>query len=547
MCLSYVFVIFQPKQEESVLQRPTQTAAFWRDQFEVSADDTEFLYQLLLDSQKAMRLRELAAALIGEYLRRENTRIEQELAKGAVYVPKNRYTVGQKVVFPALEFAVGEVTEVRPGQNPEHGDFEVITVQFDGKQKPREFAAALQSAHRLNQANGDRLLHDDALLSADEIYKLYQAEINESLLYALEEGARAADFVSVDGNWLLADMLAEVHVGHLNIAEALIEMQGQPVSATQLLTEVELDSNVSPGMQATSLNHALGKDSRFVRLNDAAGPLWFLRRMQPTEVQTPPLLLRYRPTPYNRALLSVEMLQLEWELDDEWGESSLSSEVPSVVPSTSLMLIYPHRRYGTLPLSGRTRGFFPQGASGVSMVTLVDGRWGTRYNGWVVHEGRYVAGLAKWMEDHQIPVGAFITLERTAVANEVIVDFRTRRAKREWARMAHADLAGNALLFEMNKVQVACEYDETMIVAEQDVAALDQLAVQAQQEGADVTRMVAQVTPELIKLNPQGTVHAKSVYSAVNMVLRTPPGPVFYALLSNRRFRDVGGGLFALN
>ncbi|MCB0048401.1 MAG: hypothetical protein KDE24_02495, partial [Caldilinea sp.] len=70
------------------------------------------------------------------------------------------------------------------------------------------------------------------------------------------------------------------------------------------------DSNVSPGMQATSLNHALGKDSRFVRLNDAAGPLWFLRRMQPAEVQTPPLLLRYRPTPYNRALLSVEMLQL---------------------------------------------------------------------------------------------------------------------------------------------------------------------------------------------------------------------------------------------
>ena len=529
-----------------MLQRPTQTAAFWRDQFEVSADDTEFLYQLLLDSQKPMRLRELAGALIDEYLRRENTRIEQELAKGAVYVPKNRYTVGQKVVFPALEFAVGEVTEVRPGQNPEHGDFQVIKVQFDGKQKAREFAAGLQSAHRLNQANGDRLLHDDALLSAAEIYKLYQAEINESLLYALEEGSRAADFVSVDGNWLLADMLAEVHVGHLNIAEALIEMQAQPVAAGQLLAEVELDGNVSPGMQATSLNHALGKDTRFVRLNDVAGPLWYLRRLQPAEVQAPPLLLRYRPAPYNRALLSVEMLQLEWELDDEWGESSLSSEVPSVVPSTSLMLIYPHRRYGTLPLSGRTRGFFPQGTSGISMVTLVDGRWGTRYNGWVVHESRYVAGLAKWMEDHQIPVGAFITLERTTTSNEVIVDFRTRRAKREWARMAQADLADNALLFEMNKVQVACEYDETMIVAEQDVAALDQLAVQAQQSGTDVARVVAQVTPELIKLNPQGTVHAKSVYSAVNMVVRTPPGPVFYALLSNRRFRDVGGGLFAL-
>ena len=99
----------------------------------------------------------------------------------------------------------------------------------------------------------------------------------------------------------------------------------------------------------------------------------------------------------------------------------------------------------------------------------------------------------------------------------------------------------------MNKMQVACEYDEHMIVAEQDVAALDELrSAGATGRRRRDAQLVAQMTPELIKLNPQGTVHAKSVYSAVNMVLRTPPGPVFYALLSNRRFRDVGGGLFAL-
>jgi hypothetical protein len=529
-----------------VLQRPTQTAAFWRDQFEVTADDTEFLYQLLLDGQKPMRLTELAIALIREYLRRENARIEVELGKGAIYAPKQRYTVGQRVVFPALEFAVGDVLEVRPGQNPEHGAFEVIKVQFDSKQRTREFAAALQSAHRLNQVNGDRLLHDDALLSDQEIYQLYQAEIDESLLYALEESDRSSAFVAVEGRWLLADMLAEVHVGHLNIAEAMLEMQGNPMSAEQLLAEVELDRNVSQPMRITSLNHALGRDERFVRLNDAGGALWFLRRMQPVEVQAPPLMLHYRPTTYNRAVLSVEMLQLEWELDDEWGESSLSTEVPSVVPSTSLMLIYPHRRHGTLPLSGRTRGFFPQASTGVSTVTLVDGRWGARYEGWVVHEGRYVAGLAKWMEEHQIPTGAYITIERTTKPNEVVIDFRTRRPKREWARFAQADLDNNALLFEMNKMQVACEYDESMIVAEQNLGDLDRLAGQVRQRGIEVAQVVAQVTPELIKLNPQGTVHAKSVYSAVNMILRTPPGPVFYALLSNRRFRDVGNGLFAL-
>ncbi len=529
-----------------MLQRPTQTAAFWRDQFEVTADDTDFLYQLLLDGQKPMRLTELAIALIQEYLRRENARIEAELGKGAIYAPKNRYTIGQRVVFPALEFAVGDIVEVRPGQNPEHGDFEVIKVQFDSQQKSREFAAALQSAHRLNQVNGDRLLHDDALLSNQEIYQLYQAEIDESLLYALEESDRSSAFVAVEGKWLLADMLAEVHVGHLNIAEAMLEVQGNPMSAEQLLGEVELDRNVSQSMRITSLNHALGRDERFVRLNDASGALWFLRRMQPVEVQAPPLLLHYRPTAYNRAVLSVEMLQLEWELDDEWGESSLSTEVPSVVPSTSLMLIHPHRRHGTLPLSGRTRGFFPQASTGVSTVTLVDGRWGARYEGWVVHEGRYVAGLAKWMEEHQIPTGAYITIERTTKPNGVVIDLRTRRPKREWARFAQADLDNNALLFEMNKVQVACEYDETMIVAEQNLGDLERLATQVRQHGIEVAQVVAQVTPELIKLNPQGTVHAKSVYSAVNMILRTPPGPVFYALLSNRRFRDVGNGLFAL-
>lgn len=529
-----------------MLQRPTQTAAFWRDQFEVTADDTEFLYQVLLDSQKPMHLSELAIALIQEYLRRENARIEMELGKGAIYAPQNRYTVGQRVVFPALEFAVGDVIEVRPGQNPEHGDFEVIKVQFNSKQKPREFAAALHSAHRLNQVNGDRLLHDDALLSSQEIYQLYQSEIDESLLYALEESNRSGAFVAVDGRWLLTDMLAEVHVGHLNIAEAMLEVQGAPMSAEQLLAEVELDRNVSQPMRVTSLNHALGRDERFARLNDSGGIRWFLRRMQPAEVQAPPPLLRYRSSAYNRAVLSVEMLQLEWELDDEWGESSLSTEMPSIVPSTSLMLIYPHRRHGTLPLSGRTRSFFPHANSGVSMVTLVDGRWGARYDGWVVHEGRYVAGLAKWMEEHQIPTGAYITIERTTKSNEVVIDFRTRRPKREWARFAQADLDNAALIFEMNKMQVACEYDETTIVAEQNLGELDQLAQQVRQRGIEVAQVVAQVTPELIKLNPQGTVHAKSVYSAVNMILRTPSGPVFYALLSNRRFRDVGNGLFAL-
>jgi hypothetical protein len=529
-----------------VLQRQTQTAAFWRDQFEVTAGDLDFLYNLLLDAQSPKSLSDLAVALIQEYMRRENTRIESELSKGAVYLPKSHYQVGQQLVFPALEFVTGEVIGTRPGQNPEHGTFEVIKVKFAGSSALREFAAGLQTPHRLNQSNGNNLLNDQALLSAEEAYSLYQAEIDESILYALEEGSRSEEFVQVDDTWLLADMLAEVHIGHLNIAEALIEMQNEPLTIDQLLGEVDLDANVGRVMQRISLEHALARDERFDRVRRDGKPAWFLRRMEPPEVIRTPLPLRPTMVRYNRALLSVELLQTEWELDDEWGESTLSSELPTIVPNTTLTLTYPHRRCGTLPLNGRARSFFPGGSEGRSIITLIDGRWGNRYTGWVGHESRYVSGLGKWMEDHQLPVGAYITLERTANSGEIIVDFRTRRPKREWARIAMPDLEHGRLRFEMNKVQVACEYDEYLIVAESNVEEVDQLREEYLARGVELAEIVDQIVPELTKLNPQGMVHAKSIYSAVNILRRCPPGPIFYYLVTNPRFRDMGGGFFGL-
>ncbi len=438
---------------------------------------------------------------------------------------------------------------LRDGQNPEYGGFDVIKVQFSGQYggSPREYAANLQKSHKLNQSSAETLLHGGkGTLNAEQIYAQFQNEINETLLYALEEGLRNKDFVEADGYWLLSDMLADVNLGYLNIAEALIEVHNKPLKTDNLLSEIELDENVSPAMRVISLNHALSKDQRFDRVGRNDESQWYLRRLEPEVVLETPALLKFTPVPYNRALLSVEMLQLEWELGDEWGESSLSMEIPRIVPSTSLTLTYPHRRYGTLPLTGRTASFFPPGQKNKTMITLVDGRWGTHFTGWVVHEGRYVSGLEKWMADHEVPVGAFVTLERTNKTNEVIVDFRTRRAKREWARIASAELSTGRLRFELNKVQVACEYDEYMIIAEQEPAGLDELRKIIIRDGITLAQLVEQIAPELIKLNPQGTVHAKSVYSAVNVVYRCPPGPIFHAMISNRRLRDVGSGFFSV-
>ncbi len=528
-----------------MLQRKTQTAAFWRDQFEITPQDLDFLYDLILDTQAPKTTAELALALVQEYLRRETARMESELAKGAIYQPSEHYEVGQKLVFPALDFKVGEIVGTRPAHNPEYGEFSAIQVKFPDEKDVREFAADLKTPHRLNQGNG-HLTEEGALLSAEEIYELYKDEIEAALLYALEEGPRAGDFVQVDGYWLLSDMLADVHVGHLNIAEAMIEMEGRPLTTEELLREIELDENIGKPMQIISLNYALSRDERFDRIGGDKEHLWFLKRLEPKEALEIPPLLRYRPIRYNRALLSVELLQLEWELDDEWGESGFAGDMSNAIPSTSFALIYPHRRYGTIPLSSRTRGFFPQAESGRSMVTFIDGRWGGRRTGWVVHEGRYVCGLKEWMDEHNLPVGAHITLERTNNPGEVVIDYRPRRMKREWARVAKADLEHNRLSFEMSKVQIACEYDDYLIVAAADTKALDQLHDQLEQAGVGLNEIVEQLVPELTKLNPQGTAHAKTIYSAVNMVRRCPPGPIFYSLISNRKFKDMGGGFFAL-
>lgn len=529
-----------------MLQRKTQTAAFWRDQFEIGEEDLDYFHDLILDASTPLTTKQLALRIIQEYQRRETSRMESELSKGKIYQPSERYEIGQALVFPAMDFAVGEIVGRRAGLNPEHGNFDVVSVQFAHEPKPREFASSLQTPHRLNQPNGQGISEESALLSANEIYDLYQEEIVESILYALEEGDRANEFVQVDDYWLLTDQLAELHIGHLNIAEAMIEMQGRPLLPDEILAELDISEEVTQPMRMISLNHALGNDDRFDKIGTGAEQAWFLRRLEPEEAhQVPPLLRPHAPR-YNRALLSVELLQVEWELDDEWGESGIGSDVPSVVPSTSFTLIYPHRRYGTLPLSSRTRSFFPLGTQGRSLITIIDGRWGNRYQAWVVHEGRYVSGLRKWMDEHTIPVGAQITLERTNKANEVVIDYRPRRMKREWSRFAAANPKAATITFEMNKIQISCEYDDYLVVSAEDERSIDTLAAEIEKRNIDLDSIVEMVVPELTKLSPQGTAHAKTVYSAVNMLYRCPPGPVFYSLISNRAFQDTGSGYFAL-
>lgn len=523
-----------------MLLRPSQNPAYWTTDFELTAEDIQFLLDYLVERDRPVADVDMVKALIEYRLRREEQRVQRQLAQGRLYQPKEDYREGEKVVFPLLDYAVGTVVSKRPGKNPEHGEFNVIQVKFPGQSQPRQFAAALKTPHKLNQDGGATA--QAPIESAEAIFKRYGAPLREAMLRELRSKA-GDELVNLGHFWLPKKSLAEVHIGHLNIAEAMIEMNNRPIPTVEMIPELGLPKEIPPSIVAFSLDRSLASDPRFVDVG-VDSRQWYLQRLLPEEAITIPRRLQHHSDIFDRSALPVPLLELEWELDDEWTEGGPSSVSATQQPRVTVTLIYPHRRSGTLPLSNRTRSFFPVREGKRSLITFVDGRWGKRFPGWVMPDGRYVCGLGAWYEEHKLPVGAYITLERSATPGEVIVDFQPHRLKRDWVRVARVERG--QLLFSMLKYAIAADYDDDMVVAEADPAATDELRRELYRRNPSVAELVREIAPQLMGLSTQGTVHAKTVYSAVNLVRRTAPGPIFAVLATDPMFQAVGSGLFAL-
>lgn len=532
----------QPEAEvQPVSYRPSQNPSYWTTEFQLGQEDIEHLQEFLQARERPALEGDLVQALVEARFRREEQRIRRELARGAVYQPKSSYTVGQTIVFPHMDFAVGAVTATRPGANPEHGDFSVLTVQFE-QGKPRFFAADLKTAHKLNLPDGEDGLAQDAISGPEEILERHGRELRARLREQLL-GLADTPFVNMGRYWSLSSLLAEVHVGHLNIAEALIDVHAAPLPTGDILAELGLPREVPPALAAFSVDLALSEDERFIDVGTESRE-WYLERLMPEEAVAIPRRLQHRSDAYDRTLLTVPLLQLEWELGDEWSDSDVSGVSAARPAQVEITLIYPHRRSGTLPLTERTSALFPVREGKRSMITFIDGRWGKRFTGWVVPEGRYVCGLKEWYEQHGIPVGGYVVLERTENPTEVIVDLKPHRSKREWVRMARVE--GSHLKFQLQKHMIACDYDETMVVAEADTASTDDLRRRLYHQEVTIYDLVDDLAPQLMGLSTQGAVHAKTVYSAVNLLRRAAPGPVFAALMSNPRFQTRDAGEFSM-
>ncbi|MDY7077036.1 MAG: hypothetical protein SXV54_08945 [Chloroflexota bacterium] len=522
----------------TLIQRKTQNPDYWGDEFTVTSDDLQYLSTLLVEDELPRSAKELGRALVLHRCQQEESLIDSAMSKGTPYQPKRSYEIGERVVFPALGYRVGEVLGTRPGHNPEYGSFQVIHVKLERGRK-REFASEFTVDHPLNQETQAGTAEGAKLLTPEELGTLYGPLVADVLETHLES---ESDFVRLAGQWFRRDLLVEVHAGHLNLAEAVIDMaEGGPLPTEALLGDLELPEEITPQLRTFSLNYALQEDDRFDEVGPAGEVLWFLRRMEPEDVQSTPNYLQYQPLEYDPATLTSEMLALEQELDDEW--SNLDSHAKVSEPVT-IVLTYPHWKSGTLPLTSRLAHVFPTGRTQHIRFTLVDGDTDAEMPAWVVREGRYIYGLEEWYRTRNTPVGAYLELARGEKPGTIIIRRRSRRPRREWIRVALP--TQGQITFEMRKKLISCEYDELMIVAEEDPEAMDMVWARTQKQGLVLNQLIAEIFPELAKLSPQGTVHAATLYSAVNVAIRTPPGPMLAELVASGMYSPVGDNYWVL-
>lgn len=522
-----------------MIQRKTQSPDYWDDELAIIPDDFQYLSTLLVEDELPRSAAELGHALVLYRCQQEDTLIERAMSQGTPYQPKRSYKDGERLVFPLLGYLVGKVVGTRPGYNPEYNEFKVIQVEFETG-KRREFASELTGDHPLNLEPRDVAVDDVALRSPEELVELYGAQVGEKLAESLES---EPDFIRLAGKWFPKDLLVQVHIGHLNLAEAVLDMAGGgPLSTKDLLGDLELPEEITPQLRIFSLNYALQEDERFDEVGPAGEVLWFLRRLEPEAVQSTPIYLQYAPLEYDPALLTSEMLALEQQLDDEWSDLDGADKVTDPVAVT---LTYPHWKSGTLHLSKRLARVFPSGRTHRIRFTFVDGDTGEEMPGWVVGEGRYVYGLKEWYEKQDVLVGAYLELERGEKPGVVVIRLCSRRPRREWVRIA-LPVEGR-LTFEVRKQRIACNYDELMIVTEQDTRAMEQVWADAYERKPSLNKLVADIFPELAKLSPQGTVHAATLYSAANVVMRVPPGPLLAELVASDAYAPVGDNYWVLH
>jgi len=515
-----------------VITMQTQNPNYWASpHFKLTDEDIEQIYNFFLEVGEPQKIESLAQIVVQYRVDEENRELQRRLRGRTVYQPKLSFSVDEEVIFPAMQFKHGVVTAVRAATNPQFGSFQAIEVVFENK-RVREFAAGLEIEHPLNGDSDDGLVGVETA-NATELIDLYSETVAQHLANSL---TTHEEFIRLATDWFIQPMLADINIGHLHLSEAVLEINGGgPTTTPEILIHLDMDPSIPATVQEFSLNYGLQQDERFDEVAPPGNVAWYLRRMQPPAVREAPERLEYDPIEVDRMLMGQQLLHIERDIDDEW------SGIESVVDGQAIKLTLPYHHLvcGTLPLSSRISPFFPLGVSQRQIVTLIDDQSAEEFDVWVVADGRYIYGLKDWYEANKIPAGGYINLTATEKPGRVKIGYdRRRRERKEYVRLAYVN--DGRIRFDLRKRGVGCDYDDLMIVDTDAAAALDVLFRQDEQKQRPLAQVLAELIPDLSDDGMQNAVHAKTIYSALNMLRRVPPAVIFNELVRHPAFVSVG-------
>jgi len=118
---------------------------------QITPQDVENLHTFLFERETPLTARDLAIEFIDSRIKKEKAVAESKRKTGGKnFLPKEKYQVGDELVFPALEWSRGTVAGVRSGVNPALNEFDVLTVTMEDS-SVRLFSSNLVS-HYLNDA-----------------------------------------------------------------------------------------------------------------------------------------------------------------------------------------------------------------------------------------------------------------------------------------------------------------------------------------------------------------------------------------------------------
>lgn len=509
------------------------------ENFKVGDAELEFIYNHLLEIETPLTSKELTSALIENNIEQKLISIEKKRSQlGEIYLPKNQYTTGQKLIFPTFDYRIGKVISVRDGFNPELPPFQVIDVLFDDNKEKIQLACGLEE-HILNDPEAAKL--NDPLLEKDTVVDQFSKKIIQLLNEVLEANE---DLVRIADRWFPKALLTDVNIGHLNLAEALLDMEkGGPLPTKTIIEQIDLPTDANSNLTEFSLDYALQVDERFDEVGPAGEVLWFLRRYEPEFVQNKPEWLISQPYDYD----PENVMPLLAMFDDQIADELDSGLNPNLDNEITLSLIYPHWRAGTLPLSQNIKRLFPTAFESPRIkFTFVDGKTGEKFPGWVVRPSQYVYGLHEWYQSNGLIPGSLVTIQQGKNPGEVLISSKTHRPTREWIRTIMIGTDGG-FVFAMLKQLVSAEYNERCAIFIPDTNLVDDLWNNPARKKKSFEQTVHSMMRELVKLNSQGHVHAQELYAAVNIIRRASPGQILSLLNESTWATHLGDLYFRFN